>query len=255
MQFATIEKANGVALITMNRPELLNSINAGLMNDVLAAITDAEADKSVRVIVLTGAGRGFCVGGDMKTLMPKEQHGAWLKEIFEVPRRIYNSTKPFIAMVNGPAFGGGMSIALACDIIFCAECASFGAAFGKVGYSADMGATYFLPRVIGMQRAKKFILDCETVGSAEALTMGLVSRVFANDRLAAETMAYAEKLAKGAPIGMQLSKRMLNESFEHTLDEMLEFEKLYQVQCKYTADHDEGVRAFKEKREPVFTGN
>jgi 2-(1,2-epoxy-1,2-dihydrophenyl)acetyl-CoA isomerase len=251
------EVADAIATITLDRPEALNALDAVLKRELLAAVRAAGRDRAVRVVVLTGAGRAFCAGQDLR-----ETAGPDAPPLAAVLRDAYNPLilalrrleKPVIAAVNGVAAGAGASLSFACDIRLAAEGASFVLAFGRVGLVPDSGSTWFLPRLVGPARAAHLMLTTDPLPAPEAERWGLVSRVVAADALAEEAHALAVRLAAGAPRALALTKRALNRSLETGLEEALAYEASLQGIAGRTADHREGVAAFLEKRPPRFTG-
>lgn len=249
--------ADGVLTLTLNRPDALNALTVEMKEALLAALKDAARDKSVRVVILTGAGRAFSAGQDLK-----ERQGADAADLGTELRARYNPIilamrrleKPIIGAVNGVAAGAGVSLALACDIRIAAENASFIEAFGRIGLVPDSGSTWFLPRLVGPARAAEMVLTTDPVDAAAAERIGLVNRVVPADRLMDETNALAARLAMAAPIALALAKRALNRALESSLEDALEFEAQLQSIAGRSADHAEGVAAFVEKRPAAFRG-
>jgi len=253
---------NLVAKITLNRPETLNALTPSMRKSFAAALELAENDDSVRVIVITGAGKGFCSGGDVKAMNEARKSGkasAIEDQIDPIRDRIVmairNSTKPIIAAVNGAAAGAGMNIALACDIRIASDTAKFGETFTKRGLHPDWGGTYFLPRIVGMAKACELIWSGKMIHAKEALKLGMVSQLETPNALMATTLEMANSFAVGPPIAIRMAKRAIYRSMDSTLREALEFETYAQNICGGTQDAKEGIAAFVEKREPVFTGN
>ena len=243
---------NLVATITLNRPETLNALTPAMRKSFETALGLAENDDSVRVIVITGAGKGFCSGGDVKAMNEAKKSGkssALEDRIDPIRDRIVlalqDSTKPIIAAVNGAAAGAGMNIALACDIRIASDTAKFGETFAKRG----------LPRIVGMAKACELIWSGRMIPANEALQLGIVSQLETPDALMATTLKMANSFAAGPPIAIRMAKRALYRSMDSTLREALEFETYAQTTCSDTQDAKEGIAAFVEKREPVFTGN
>lgn len=253
-------EAGGVATLTLNRPERLNAIDDRLLTGLAAALTAAARDSSVRAVVITGAGRGFCAGGDIHEMTRlKQEHqsetfGRFLETGHAVVRQIRQMAKPVIASVNGPAAGGGMNLALACDLRIASNQATFTQAFVRIGLHPDWGGTFLLPRLIGTGRAVEMMFLGEAVGAEEAHRLGLVNYLVPHDRLAAETRQLAARLAAGPPLPLALMKQALYERLETQLDMMLETEVSAQMRCFETADFAEGLKAFLEKRAPAFKG-
>ncbi len=252
-----IEKRNGIAVLTLNKPESYNSLAPEVLEGAMAALCEVENDPDVRVVILTGAGKAFCAGGDLKhllTLSKVKESQKYVQDAVNVSIKITQVPKPVIAMVNGVASGAGFNLALACDIIFCAASARFSQSFVKVGLIPDVGGTYFLSRAIGIHRAKELMFTGCTIDAGEAHRLGIVNRIVPDEKLPEATFAFAEGLAKSAPIALTLMKKILNQSDRHDLRTMTELETGSQVFCIGTEDHREGVAAFMEKRNPVFKG-
>jgi len=251
-----------IATLTLNRPERLNALGDTLREDLHDAITKSAADPNVGVLVITGAGRGFCSGGDVKSMNEREQTGqapspserfAPLRDRTILAMR--DCPKPVIAAVNGAAAGAGMNLALACDMRIASSAAKFSQAFVKRGIAPDWGGSWFLPRVVGTAKACELIFTGDTIDAAEALKLGIVNAVVAPDELMAETYKLAKKIADGPPVAIALSKRAIHHNQDVDLRAGLEFETFVQGLCRETEDSKEGVRAFMEKRAPVFRGN
>ena len=252
---------NLVAKITLNRPETLNALTPSMRKSFAAALELAENDDSVRVIVITGAGKGFCSGGDVKAMNEARKLGkasALEDQIDPIRDRIVtairDSTKPIIAAVNGAAAGAGMNIALACDIRIASDTAKFGETFAKRGLHPDWGGTYFLPRIVGMAKACELIWSGKMIQASEALELGIVSQLETPEALMTTTLEMANSFAAGPPIAIRMAKRAMYRSMDTTLREALEFETYAQNTCSGTQDAKEGIAAFVEKREHVFTG-
>jgi enoyl-CoA hydratase/carnithine racemase len=255
------EVKDGIAQLTLNRPERLNALGGTLRDDLLDAITRAAADSQVRVMVITGAGRGFCSGGDVKAMNEARERGGagQLVDKFAPSRdrtllAMRDAPQPIIAAVNGPAAGAGMNLALGCDVRIASSAATFSQAFVKRGLHPDWGGTYFLPRAVGMAKACELIFTGEIIDAAEALRVGLVGRVVAPEELLPTARALARKIAAGPPVAIRLAKRALYHNLETDLRAALEFETFAQNVCRETDDAAEGIRAFVEKRPPVFRG-
>jgi 2-(1,2-epoxy-1,2-dihydrophenyl)acetyl-CoA isomerase len=249
--------SEGVLSLTLSRPEALNSFTIAMKEELLAALKDAARDKDVRVLVLTGAGRAFSAGQDLK-----ERQGADVPDLGTELRARYNPIvlamrrleKPIIGAINGVAAGAGCSIALACDIRIAADGASFIEVFGRVGLVPDTGSSWLLPRLVGYARAAEMVFGADPVDATTAERIGLVNRVVPADQLHDEAHALAAKLASAAPLALALAKRGLNRALESSLEEALEYEAQLQAIAGRSADHREGVAAFVEKRPPKFTG-
>jgi enoyl-CoA hydratase/carnithine racemase len=256
------EVKDRIATLTLNRPDRLNALGGTLREDLYAAVTHAAADPAVRVLVITGAGRGFCSGGDVKSMSERNESGQASTTTDErvAPIRdrcviaIRDCVKPVIAVVNGPAAGAGMNLALACDMRIASSAAKFSQAFVKRGLTPDWAGSYFLPRVVGMAKACELIFTGDSIDAAEALRLGIVNSVVAPAELMTAAYALAKKIADGPPVAIQLAKRAILHNLETDLRCALEFETFTQTICKDTEDSKEGVRAFVEKRAPVFRG-
>ena len=252
---------DAVATLTLNRPERLNALGDTLRDDLHHAIQRAAADSAVRAIVLTGAGRGFCSGGDVKAMNEAREAGAarpMLEKVAPLRDRVLiamrDAPQPIIAAVNGAAAGAGMNLALGCDIRLAATTARFGETFVKRGLHPDWGGTYFLPRLVGMAKACELIFTGEIIDAQEALRLGLVSAVYPPEGLMPAAYELAGRIAAGPPIAIRLAKRALYHSKDTDLRQALEFETFAQNICTETEDAREGIRAFVEKRTPRFEG-
>ena len=251
------DAADGVLTLTLNRPDALNSFNVEMKEALLAALKDATRDKAVRVVLLTGAGRAFSAGQDLKE---RQEPGA--ADLGTELRARYNPIilamrrleKPVIGAINGVAAGAGISVALACDIRIAAESASFIEVFGRVGLVPDTGSSWFLPRLVGYARAAEMSFTTDPIDAATAERIGLVNRVVPADQLMAEAGLLASRLARSAPIALALAKRALNRSLETSLEQALEFEAELQAIAGRSKDYVEGVAAFVEKRPANFSG-
>ena len=248
-----------IATLTLNRPDRLNALGDSLREDLYDAVAKAAADANVGVLVITGAGRGFCSGGDVKSMSEREQAGQAAmagERLSPIRDRVIlalrDCPKPVIAAVNGAAAGAGMNLALACDIRIASTAAKFAQSFVKRGLAPDWGGTWFLPRIVRTAKACELIFTGETIDAAEALKLGIVNAVVAPEALMAETYALAGKIAAGPPVAIQLAKRAIHNDAD--LRTALEFETFAQGVCRDTEDSKEGVKAFLEKRAPVFRG-
>ena len=247
MEYSAIEykKENGVATITICRPESMNCLVQAVLDELAAVTKEIAADAEVKAVILTGKGRAFCAGGDLNRFV----EGFTPQSAIEYVDLLHpwcmdwiNLKKPTIAAVNGAAVGAGMSIALMCDITIASEQAKLGSAFLNMGLIPDLSATYFLPRMVGVHRAK------------EALQMGVVDRVVPQDALLDEARKLAAAFAAGPTYAIASTKRMLNASMDLDLNSLLNLESILQSTCFMTDDSKEAVNAFLEKRKPVFTG-
>lgn len=255
-----VAREDGIGTVTINRPEKLNAFAGRMRQDVADALRELDADPSVRVLVITGAGRAFCAGADigyMKELLERgdtESFTALVEAGRAVVTIIRESPKPVIASVNGPAAGGGANLALACDIRIASDKASIGQTFTKIGLHPDWGGTYFLPRLIGPSRALELFYSGEMVEAEEAFRLGLFNRVVPHERLAQETRTLANALAAKPPLALALVKQAVYASPDSTLSEMLDLELRHQLRCFASRDATEGFAAFLEKRQPSFQG-
>jgi len=255
------EVKDSIATLTLNRPDRLNALGGSLRDDLHDAITRSAADPEVRVLIITGSGKGFCAGGDVKA-MNEAKEGRRERPFMEkiAPGRdrtllaMREAPQPIIAAVNGAAAGAGMNLALACDIRLASSAAKFSQAFVKRGLHPDWGGTYFLPRIVGMAKACELIFTGALIDAAEALRLGIVSQVLAPEELLPAAQALARAIAAGPPIAIRLAKRGLYRNAESDLRTALEYETFAQNACFETEDATEGIRAFVEKRAPQFKG-
>lgn len=254
---------DGVVTLTMNRPASLNALSGDMMGRLREAIPRLAADASVRVVVLTGAGKAFCAGGDVKGMAQRnagapenlEERASSLRSGMEVSRQIYEMPKPTIARMRGPAAGAGLSLALACDLRIASDNARFTTAFAKVGFSGDYGGSYYLPRLVGGAKARELYLTADLLNADEALAIGMVTRVVPDVDLEEETAAFARRLAEGPAIAYRYIKKNLNASIGGaSLSEVFDLEAWNMTRTGMTEDHKEAARAFVEKRRPIFHG-
>ncbi|TCL38864.1 2-(1,2-epoxy-1,2-dihydrophenyl)acetyl-CoA isomerase [Anaerospora hongkongensis] len=251
------EKKGKVATIALNRPDAMNSMNKDLVVELMAALTSAREDREIRAVVLTGKGKGFCAGGDLfylRSLSDPIVARNFIKEAGDIISLIMDMEKPVIAMVNGIAAGAGFQLALACDIVFCAKSARFAQSFAKVGLVPDCGGFYLLPRVVGIHKAKELMFTADVIDAEAALSLGIVNKVVDDEALDDSVCKFAARLADGPPIAYDMIKSMVARSDKLDLESTLEYEADLQCICMQTADHKEGVEAFKAKRAPVFQG-
>jgi 2-(1,2-epoxy-1,2-dihydrophenyl)acetyl-CoA isomerase len=257
----TVERRDGVAWLALNRPASLNALDADLKEALVAALGAAAEDPAVRAVALTGSGRGFCVGQDLRELSGAYREGR-SPDFAEVLERHYAPTirllagmpKPTVAVVNGVAAGAGVSLALACDLRLAASDSRFRLAFSGIGLIPDAGATWHLPRLVGLSKALEIALLGDWVDAAEALRIGLVNRVFPAEELAERAEGVLTALASGPTLALARTKALLRSSLEADLDGALAAEAEAQASSGQTKDHLEGVTAFLEKRPPSFQG-
>ena len=247
----------GVATIRFNRPQVFNSVNKEVALTLQQHLRACQQNPEVRAVLLTGTGRAFCAGQDLAEITGPDS-----PEVAEIVEKHYNPIveliraleKPVVAGVNGVAAGAGANLALACDVVVAKESASFIQAFSKIGLIPDSGGTYFLPRLVGLQRAGALMLTGDKVSAAEAVQMGMIYKAFADESFDAEVGVLVKNLAAMPTKGLAYTKRLLNASFGNDLTQQLRAEGDYQLLAGSTADYREGVAAFLEKRQPTFTG-
>jgi 2-(1,2-epoxy-1,2-dihydrophenyl)acetyl-CoA isomerase len=265
MPYETIDLRveNGVAEITLNRPERLNAWTTQFGDELREAILTDSADPDVRSVLITGAGRGFSSGADLKEMLEQRADGGEVPDVGEMLRKRYHPIikgirelpKPVVAAVNGPAVGIGCSLALACDLVWAAESAVFGLAFVNIGLVPDGGSTFLVPVAAGKARALEMALLGDPIPAQRALEWGLVNRVVPDSDLMDEARGLTGRLATGPTRSYAQSKRALNNSFLKIMDEQLDLEADIQAEMVTSSDFIEGVTAFVEKRDPRFTGN
>ena len=253
---------DGVAVLTLNRPDRLNAMSRPMLDALLEALPRLAEDPTVGVVVLTGAGRGFCAGGDVKAMaegnelggQTMEERAQALRSRMETSRWLHEMPKPTIAMMRGPAAGAGLSLAMACDMRIASDTVKLGTAFARVGYSGDFGGSYYLTQLVGTAKARELYFTADLLDAQQALGLGLVNRVVADARLEEETMALASRLARGPRVAYRYMKRNMNAAESASLKEMLDLEAWNHTRTGMTEDHREAARAFVEKREPQFKG-
>jgi 2-(1,2-epoxy-1,2-dihydrophenyl)acetyl-CoA isomerase len=247
----------GVATLRFNRPQVFNSVNKEVALALQQHLRACQQDASVRAVLLTGTGKAFCAGQDLAEITGPDS-----PEVADIVEKLYNPIvqlirdleKPVVAAVNGVAAGAGANLALACDVVVAKESAAFIQAFSKIGLVPDSGGTYFLPRLIGLQRASALMLTGDKVSAAEAVQMGMIYRAYPDETFDQEVAALVQKLAALPTKGLAYTKQLLNGTFGNTLPQQLRAEADYQLRAGHTTDYREGVAAFLEKRQPTFTG-
>jgi 2-(1,2-epoxy-1,2-dihydrophenyl)acetyl-CoA isomerase len=255
-----VERDRGVVTVTMNRPERKNAANGTMWRELLAVFDDVSADRADRVLVLTGAAGAFCSGADLSDPSnvagrPGDPYLAQMRALGDVALRLHRLPKPTIAKVGGVAAGAGMSLAIGCDLVVASESARFSQIFAKRGLSIDFGASWLLPRLIGLHRAKELAFFADILTSAEAAEFGLVNRVVADDVLDEFVGAWARRLAEGPTLALSMTKTMLNQSMAASMEGALEDEARSQSVNFGTRDTREALAAFAQKRSPVFEGH
>ncbi|MGH7413452.1 MAG: enoyl-CoA hydratase/isomerase family protein [Candidatus Rokuibacteriota bacterium] len=253
-----VDRSDGVATITLDRPEARNAIDLVMRRELLAGLDELEADATTNVLILTGAGGHFSAGGDVKTMAAKRHTAAEgrarVESLNRFIIRLFEYPKPTIAMVDGFAVGAGCNVALACDMVIASDRARFGEVFARIGLVPDGGGTWLLPRLVGLAKAKELVFSADIIDAAEALRIGLVNRMVPAAELSAATRVLAARIAAGPPGALGLAKALLNRSATVDLATALSFEAYAQAQTVTSDDHAEGVRAFLEKRPAKFTG-
>ena len=250
-----------VAVVTMNRPDALNALSLQLTKDLKSAIEKAVADKA-RAVVLTGEGRAFCSGGDLREMQMMWQKEGRIEAFMEEPLKalhdvillIRETPIPFVAAVQGVCAGAGTNFALACDLVFASEDATFNEAFVRIGLSPDCGGSFFLPRVVGEKLAAEIFMTGETISAEQAFELGMINRVVSSENLMTEAMQMAQKLAQKPTAAIGRIKQMLNAAYSNDLRQQLDLEHKLQIESGKGNDFKEGVQAFFEKRQPKFTG-
>ena len=263
MSYETIqlEMRGAVCVLTLNRPDRLNALNVQVAKDFRAAVDEALKG-GARAIVLTGAGRAFCAGGDLREMQEIAKQEGRAEAFFDAPLRLLNDAilmirktpVPFIAAVNGVASGGGCNLALACDLVIAAEGARFNQAFIKIGLTPDCGATFILPRLVGWKRATELLFTGDLISAKEAAEMGMINSVAPDDELMNKVMGMAERLAQAPTAAIAQIKMLLEASAVNDYGGQLDLERRTQIESGKTKDFVEGVSAFLEKRPPRFVG-
>jgi 2-(1,2-epoxy-1,2-dihydrophenyl)acetyl-CoA isomerase len=259
MNTIQIDIEKNVAFITLNRPEVFNSFNREMALSFQTQLDFCNESSEIRALVITGSGKAFCAGQDLKEVTSPEINPGFKRILEEhynpIVSRIRTIKKPIIAAVNGVAAGAGANIALACDIVVASENASFIQAFSKIGLIPDSGGTYFLPRLIGLQKATALMMLGDTISSTDAEQMGMIYKVIPADKFDDEVRELAFRTAQMPTQALGFIKELMNNSLTHTLKEQLELESRMQIESAQSNDYNEGVTAFVEKRKPNFKGN
>lgn len=259
MSYETIllERTDSVATITLNRPQARNALDMPMREEIGRALIEVRDDDEIRALIITGAGETFCSGGDIRTMTAAQtavQGRDRMRRLHRWLHELVALEKPVIAAVDGYAVGAGCNLALACDIILASDRAKFCESFVRVGLVPDMGGFFFLPRAVGLHKAKELVFTADMIDAAEAERIGLVNRVVPAASLMSEAMGLASRLARGATRAIGMAKVALNRSFQMDLQAMLDYEAQLQGIATSTEDHHEGVDAFLKKREPKFKG-
>jgi len=249
---------NNTAWLTLNRPDVFNSFNREMALCLQDELDTCEANPEVRAIVITGEGRAFCAGQDLGEVTNPDLNPGFKKILEEhynpIISKIRSIEKPIIGAVNGVAAGAGANIALACDVVVASERASFIQAFSKIGLIPDSAGTFFLPRLIGFQKASALMMLGDKVSAEEAERLGMIYKMYSAEDFNAEVLVLAEKMAAMPTKALGMTKRLLNQSLTNDLKEQLEMESKLQIEAAQSDDYNEGVNAFVEKRKPIFKG-
>ena len=249
-----------VATITLNRPDVLNAINEEMMDLWVEALEACRVSDDVDVVVITGAGRGFCGGGDVGTLgdhqpqTPIEVKAHFWEQLHRIPRKLAEIDKPVIAAVNGAAYGAGVDVALQADLRFAAESAKFRVTYTLFGLTPGNGGTYYLPRIVGEAKALELFWSADLVDAAAALDMGLVNKVFPDDEFMQRTLQWARRIPERAPIPVRMIKRSVKQSMQTDLNTHLDMISSHMAITRTSRDHAEGIQAYQQKRRPRFEG-
>ena len=261
MKDLIIEKKDHILWVTLNRPEASNAYSTEMVSSLVEALKDADLDQSVRVIVLTGAGKNFCAGGDVKAMKNKsgmfagesnELREAYQNGIQQIPLTIHALKTPIIAMVNGAAVGAGCDLAAMCDLRIASETATFAETFAKVGLVPGDGGAYFLTRLVGFGKASEMFLTCRTYSAIESKEMGLVNEVVLPEKLKARTEEIAKAMSELPPIALQMTKKSLEQAYENDLRSHLELVSSYQAITQRSSDHFKAIDGLIEKKKQIF---
>ncbi len=255
-----VEVQDGIGILTLNRPEKYNAFTADMLFGLVDALDDFETRDDVQVVILTGAGKGFCSGGDIGGMgeghedrphMTKER--IW-RQIQAFPKRVARLEKPLLCAVNGAAVGGGMDLALACDIRIAGQSARFSETYGKIGLAPGGGGGYFLPRIVGKAMALELLWTADFIGADQAKEIGLVNHVYSDDALMTETIKLAKKIAGQPPLSVKLIKRLVDQSLRSDMDTAFDLVSSHIAILRSGPDHKEAIAAFKEKRPGKYKG-
>ena len=250
---------NGITTLTLNRPDRLNALSPDMVLGLRDALERLATDHDVGAIVITGAGRGWCAGGDVKAMegsgeQTVEDRVGWWRRAHNVPLLLRTIPKVVIAMINGPVAGAGLGLAFACDLRIAGKAARFGTAFARIGFAGDYGGSWTLTRLVGTAKARELYFLADVFDAEKAAELGVVNRVVADDELHTETMALARRIADGPRVALGYMKRNLLAAETEDFQTVLDLEAEHQARCAFTEDHKEAVAAFNEKRRPVFKG-
>ncbi|MDQ0217303.1 enoyl-CoA hydratase [Peribacillus cavernae] len=251
-----VDIKDSIMNLTLNRPDSLNAFSPDMIVGLQSAIKEAETNPEVRVIVLSGAGRSFTAGGDVKTMGRSSATATYdhIGRLNQLILAMKETEIPIIAAIHGFAAGAGFNLALACDLIIAAEDSKFALSFSQVGLISDGGGSYFVPRLLGPHLAKQFFFSAEPVPAQRLYELGVINHVVPLEKLEEETISLATRLAQGPTKAYGMMKKLISHSFTASLEEILEQERITQTMMVTTEDHQEGIAAFKEKRKPVFKG-
>lgn len=252
-----MEKLDGIATITLNRPKALNSMNDSLVKELHNCLDIVESSEEIKVAILTGSGKAFSAGGDLsyiETLQTTKARKEFIVEVGRLAKKIQNLRKPVIAMVNGVTAGAGVNLMLACDIIYAVDNSKFAQSFAKVGLVPDCGGMYLLPKAVGVHKAKELMFTAKMIDVKTANELGMINHICTKDELTVETFKMAKELSNAAPLSLEFIKKTLNNTAV-TLNDVLDIESSLQPLCLASNDCKEGINAFKEKREAEFKGN
>jgi 2-(1,2-epoxy-1,2-dihydrophenyl)acetyl-CoA isomerase len=256
-QTLLVEIKEHIALVRMNRPERMNALALDLRTELTACLNGLGGDPNVRAVILTGSGKAFSAGGDLAELKEKmtvSESRDYVRGVSRIITALRNLEKPVIAGVNGAAVGAGFSLVMASDLVVASEKAIFSMAFSKVGLVPDLGANFFAPRLFGNHRAKEMAFFGKTLTARELWAMGFINHLVEPEALEAKLLEVAGQLVQGPPLALGLAKKMMDQSWDLDLEDMLEVEALVQATCLQSEDFQEGAAAFYEKRPPRFKG-